>query len=194
LVRAAPLAAAGMLGKPDWPMSPSSETLAQRWRSFVSIEDLNDRSVAFSTAKTGRKSIRKRQQRLADLGPETPAPPITRYGFRSFHRQWILEDVRLLKTEAPTLWSARSDRQILMMTLATGALGSGLGRACSRACRTITPSADGWQGRHSASSRCCRDAGRQSRAFAGGWVFARSGGRLGARRPVCLLLRHSGWK
>jgi len=119
----------GCLASRTWPISPSSETLAQRWRSFVSIEDLDDRSVAFSTAKTGRNIYTKApgQQRLADLGPAAPAPQITRYGFRSFDRQWILEDARLLKTEAPTLWSARSDRQIYMMTLATGALGSGLG-------------------------------------------------------------------
>jgi hypothetical protein len=38
----------------------------------------------------------------------------TRYGFRSFDRQWIIPDNRLLNQPNPTLWVAHSDQQIYL--------------------------------------------------------------------------------
>jgi hypothetical protein len=36
----------------------------------------------------------------------------TRYGFRSFDRQWIIPDARLINQPNPTLWNAHSPRQV----------------------------------------------------------------------------------
>ena len=37
-----------------------------------------------------------------------------RYGFRSFDRQWLIPDARLINRPNPTLWKAYSDRQIYL--------------------------------------------------------------------------------
>ena len=45
----------------------------------------------------------------ADTGPG--AKPI-RYAFRSFDRQWIIPDNRLINRGNPTLWKTASDKQV----------------------------------------------------------------------------------
>ncbi len=123
----------GCLASRTWPIAPTASTLAARWKKLVGISDLDDRADAFRTAKTGRNIFTRvpGMKRLADLTRGAVHEPIVRYGYRSFDRQWILEDVRVLKTEAPTLWAARSDRQIYMSTLSTAVLGSGPGATVS---------------------------------------------------------------
>src|SRR5205085_1225565 len=37
-----------------------------------------------------------------------------RYGFRSFDRQWIIPDARLINQPNPTLWNAHSPRQVYL--------------------------------------------------------------------------------
>ena len=44
------------------------------------------------------------------------APPI-RYGFRSFDRQWIIPDNRVINQPNPELWRAHSDRQLYLTAL-----------------------------------------------------------------------------
>ena len=125
----------GCLASRTWPISPSPAVLADRWRTFVAIEDLDERAEAFRTAKTGRNIYTRVPglTRLADLAAGAPHQPISRYGYRSFDRQWIIEDTRLLKTEAPTLWACRSQDQIYMSTLSTAVLGHGPAASVSTA-------------------------------------------------------------
>ena len=49
-----------------------------------------------------------------DLAKMTPA---MRYAFRSFDRQWIIPDARLINQPNPTLWNAYSDRQVYLTCL-----------------------------------------------------------------------------
>lgn len=44
---------------------------------------------------------------------------------RSFDRQWILKDPRLIALERPALWASLSDRQVFLTTMTTTRLGSG---------------------------------------------------------------------
>jgi hypothetical protein len=45
------------------------------------------------------------------------AVPPVRYGFRSFDRQWIIPDKRLINRPNPTLWSIHSNRQVYLTAL-----------------------------------------------------------------------------
>jgi hypothetical protein len=123
----------GCLASRTWPIAPSPSVLKRRWKAFVAIADLDQRAGAFRTARTGRNIHTKvpGMPRLADLDSASSPEPIARYGYRSFDRQWIFEDTRLLKTEAPTLWASRSERQIFMSTLSTAVLGIGPGASLS---------------------------------------------------------------
>ena len=42
------------------------------------------------------------------------ASPRTRYGFRSFDRQWIIPDGRVINRPNPTLWEGFSDQQVFL--------------------------------------------------------------------------------
>jgi len=62
---------------------------------------------------------------LQDLNATTPPPPILRYAYRSFDRQWVLLDNRLGDRLRPILWQIHSDEQVYFTSLLTGAIGSG---------------------------------------------------------------------
>ena len=59
------------------------------------------------------------------LVPKIQCPRIVRYGFRSFNRQWLIADARLLDRPSPGLWQAHSDNQVYMTSLITNVLGEG---------------------------------------------------------------------
>ena len=60
----------------------------------------------------------------ADTGPcIVPA----RYGFRSFDRQWIIPDGRVINRPNPTLWEIFSDRQVFLTALHRSSPKSGPG-------------------------------------------------------------------
>lgn len=116
----------GCLASRTWPISPDAEVLPLRWKRFVA-SDLSERPTLFSTAKTGRNihTSVAGYQTLASLKQGANHEPIVRYALRSFDRQWVFEDPRLLKTESPSLWRSVSERQIFLCTLVNAELGSG---------------------------------------------------------------------
>src|SRR5690606_15555815 len=50
---------------------------------------------------------------------------ITRYGFRSFDRQFCFADERICDRHRPPLWKSLSDQQIFLTSLLTNVLGEG---------------------------------------------------------------------
>jgi hypothetical protein len=116
----------GCLASRTWPVAPHPSVLVQRWTAFVGAP-VEARPRLFVTARTGRNVFTKvpGYAPLASLDEDAPPGPIVRYGFRSFDRQWILYDPRLLKTESPPLWSSRSDRQIYLCSLLRSKLSAG---------------------------------------------------------------------
>ncbi len=109
-----------------WTVSPDPEVLRRRWATFLSA-DLAGRSALFPDPDSGRvvtTSVGDRP-RLADVPAGTPPPPTVRYGWRPCDTQWTLEDPRLAKTESPSLWQSRSDRQIYLLTDAGADIGPG---------------------------------------------------------------------
>lgn len=117
----------GVMINRTWPVAPDVATLDARWRRFMSTTDSADRSTCFVTPKTGRTiftSVRG-LTRLADLPVGAQHEAAVRYGMRSFDRQWIFDDPRLMALERPSLWDSLSDRQVFMTTMTTGKLGQG---------------------------------------------------------------------
>ncbi|MBQ0902667.1 type ISP restriction/modification enzyme [Micromonospora sp. U21] len=111
----------GMMPGRTWVIAPDQDTLAERWRALT---------TAKSADKPNLLSEHKRDRRvdtvLSDglpgfpatrtpIGDETgPCPTPVRVGYRSFDRQWIIPDKRLINQPNPTLWSLRSDRQLYL--------------------------------------------------------------------------------
>lgn len=62
---------------------------------------------------------------VAALGPEHGCPVRSEFSFRSFDRQFILADARVLDRSSPSIWLAHGDRQLYLTSLLTTVLGSG---------------------------------------------------------------------
>jgi hypothetical protein len=116
----------GCLASRTWPIAPDQPTLAARWKSLVE-SPLSARPDLFATAKTGRNINTKvpGYPTLASLNASAKHGPVVRYSLRSFDRQWIFEDPRLLKTESPSLWRTRSDRQVFLCSLLSVPIATG---------------------------------------------------------------------
>lgn len=110
-----------------WPISVDRDVLVQRWTRLVSSDDPEDRERCFITPSAGRNIFTQvgNAPRIVDEPVGASSPPIVRYGFRSFDRQWAFDDPRMTKTESPSLWASVSDRQIFMATMPTNSLGTG---------------------------------------------------------------------
>jgi hypothetical protein len=115
-----------------WPIAPEVMTLHQRWRKLM---DSKDRRTLFKDSPTGRKvhlsapllpplkgnPLPSIEKLMADI----PAPETFRFAYRSFDRQWLLADSRLLDRPSPDLWKSHSDRQVYLTSLLTNVLGEG---------------------------------------------------------------------
>jgi hypothetical protein len=116
----------GCLVSRTWPIAPDVDTLQRRWRHFLKTP-VAGRSALFATARTGRNIFTgvPGYATLASLGSDAEPEPVVRYGLRSFDRQWIFADPRLLKTESPSLWRSVSDRQVFLCSLGSVAIAAG---------------------------------------------------------------------
>lgn len=62
---------------------------------------------------------------IRELSGDEAAPDAVRFSFRSFDRQFLAADARLIDRPSPALWSAHSDSQVYLTTLLNHPLGGG---------------------------------------------------------------------
>ncbi len=120
----------GVQCKRTWPIAPTTELLETRWKEFLKAPD---RGIAMK--ESGDRTISLKQIDLFDNSKELPAlktisrdekiQTIVKYSYRSFDRQYLLADNRLISRPRPPLWVAHSDHQIYMTSLLTKPLGVG---------------------------------------------------------------------
>lgn len=110
-----------------WPIAPEPTLLEARWSRLLSGPDEADRGLCFVTPSSGRNIWSKvgDLKRIVDLPADAPIPGVTRYGYRSFDRQYCIADPRVAALERPPLWAAQSDNQVFLTTLTTKVLGRG---------------------------------------------------------------------
>ncbi len=116
----------GVMPGRTWIIAPDAESLVNRWRKLVRAKpekkeglfvphlnrgELGDRHIhrVVSKGLPGFPDNRK------PIGEERGdcLPPI-RYGFRSFDRQWIIPDNRVINRPNPELWRVRSLKQVYL--------------------------------------------------------------------------------
>jgi hypothetical protein len=116
-----------------WPVSPDPQTLAIRWEALVAERNLEKKEVLFSSdADRYVRKITKSvladdiPMRLVSIADETgTALPALRYAWRSFDRQWIIPDHRLLSRARPKLWEGYSGSQIYITAIESSSPTSG---------------------------------------------------------------------
>ena len=120
----------GVECKRTWPIECARDVLKSRWKSLL---DSSDRAAAMK--ESGDRTISLSQIDLFDSINVLPAiknlsinqqvHKIVFYSFRSFDRQYLLADTRLISRPRPNLWLAYSDRQIHFTSLFNHPLGGG---------------------------------------------------------------------
>ena len=141
----------GVMPGRTWIIAPDEASLKQRWKRLVDEPNAEKRELLFHPHEGGDRSVTKGdttglsgqheklssvefglQQRDSDkpefaklaheaLRGVTP----TRYGFRSFDRQWIIPDKRLINRPNPGLWDSHSDQQVYISALMAHSPSSG---------------------------------------------------------------------
>ncbi len=139
--------------KRTWPIAPDTETLERRWRCLLRAKA---RSEAFRETRDRKIGSRypslieaeKWETSLVQLPTDTSIPPVKRYAYRSFDRQWIIADARLGDFLRPALWRAHSDSQIYLVSLFSQPLGLGPALTSS----ALVPDLDHFRGSYGAKA------------------------------------------
>ncbi len=119
----------GVQVKRTWPISATDHMLRARWNELLAAPDrgaaMRETGARNLTARPVALTEPERAPSIGELEAGSPAPPILRYGYRPFDRQWLIADSRLIDRPRPELWQSLSERQIFMVSFLTGVLGPG---------------------------------------------------------------------
>lgn len=121
-----------------WVISPDVETLRRRWNKLISENDLEKKEELFRPQLRDGKVASRHINKVVvqDLGgkptrattvasdKDDVEPPV-RYAFRSFDRQYLVRDARLLNDVRPVLWNNFSNRQVFLTALSRTSPESG---------------------------------------------------------------------
>lgn len=113
----------GVMPGRTWIIAPDAESLRDRWQVLVKAKPDQKEELFVPHLNKGKLGDRHVHRVIAKGLPGFPAnatpiadekgkclPPV-RYGFRSFDRQWIIPDNRVLNRPNPELWRAHSNSQ-----------------------------------------------------------------------------------
>lgn len=116
----------GVMPGRTWVIAPDAESLKRRWQALVDAKAEEKEKLFHPHLRSGelgdKHSKKIVKTSLADYEPRTisvaddngPCVTPLRYGFRSFDRQWIIPDNRLINQPNPELWKSRSDIQVYL--------------------------------------------------------------------------------
>lgn len=128
----------GVLTGRTWVIAPDQQTLRARWTKLVDEKDPAKKEVLFHpTLRNGVPADRHTQKVVAEGLSGHEARPVTvahdkgsvveptPYAFRSFNRQWVIPDNRLLLSARPKLWESHSASQLYLTALTRTAPADG---------------------------------------------------------------------
>ena len=120
----------GVQLKRVWPIGESKDLLETRWAALlrsmdrgIAMKDSGDRGPETKglLSLVSQTTLTPISRLAEDAVPE----PMVPYSYRSFDRQWVLADHRLISRPRPPLWRAYGPSQIHFGSLLTKSLGSG---------------------------------------------------------------------
>jgi hypothetical protein len=128
----------GVMPGRTWAISPDAASLVDRWARLIKEKDPVEKERLFHPqlrkGKVASRHIRKivtqdlgvkETRRVTILDDKGECEPPIHYGFRSFDRQWLIGDARLLNDVRPVLWNAYSSRQVYLTALEESSPSSG---------------------------------------------------------------------
>ena len=124
----------GVFPTRTWVYAPNAETLRRRWRTLLGETDPQAQSEMFkegrdATMDKGKTPLPGSDTHHAFSGSlrldHVTQPHPIRVGYRSFDRQWILPDSRLMDMPRRDLWAARIPGQVFVVELHTETISAG---------------------------------------------------------------------
>jgi hypothetical protein len=115
----------GVMPGRTWIIAPDAESLRQRWRKLIDAKPEQKEALFHPHLRRGEpgdKHVNKVVKGLAGFADD-PIPvakakgdslPPVRYGFRTFDRQFIIPDSRVINQPNPELWRSDSESQIYL--------------------------------------------------------------------------------
>ncbi|OKJ21458.1 DNA methyltransferase [Streptomyces sp. CB00316] len=122
----------GITANRSWSSNPSAETLRRRWARLVRESDPATKSVLFK--ETCDRTLTSRTEPLPGVPTRSGTvndeadtrPELVRISLRSFDRQWLISDNRVLDYPRPSLWaSAQSGHQLFLNQQSSHEIDSG---------------------------------------------------------------------
>jgi len=124
LAQLMPWTAPGIKPNRTWVYAPSPGILAERWKRVTAETSLARKKEFFRESRDATLHKTKDPLPGTDTAQGTripfrkevgPPPAAVRVGYRSFDRQWIIPDSRLLHGPSPDLWRARIPGQVFVI-------------------------------------------------------------------------------
>jgi len=115
---------AGVQPKRVWVVAPDSDSLAQRWNLLVATAPERKEELFHPTLRNGVPADRHVRSVFSEGIPGFPPATVplieeagpclapVRYGYRSFDRQWIIPDMRVITQPNARLWQTSSTSQV----------------------------------------------------------------------------------
>lgn len=134
-----PWSAPGVKANRNWVIAPAASVLRERLKRLIVetnatrkaqlFKETRDRTLSSTAATLGPGTEQNSDRPLtAESVSYTTKACIVRYGYRSFDRQWIVADSRLLDQARPPLWAAaRLPHQIFTVELHSKPITNGPG-------------------------------------------------------------------
>lgn len=117
----------GVMPGRTWVIAPDAVSLRRRWDRLVQEKDPERKEVLFHphaphgelgdryTKKTLGEGLYGHEYRNFSVASDNGSAVLpVRYGFRSFDRQWIIPDNRLLNRPNPKLWKTHPQQQVYL--------------------------------------------------------------------------------
>ena len=140
----------GVMPGRTWIIAPDAQSLKERWAKLVGEKDTDKRANLFHPHEGGDRTVEKATKSMtgvhdafasveyglehrnsSDAQIKTTAltalrlqKPIS-YGFRSFDRQWIIPDNRVINRPNPQLWERHGEQQVYLTALTRSAPKNG---------------------------------------------------------------------
>jgi Type ISP C-terminal specificity domain/N-6 DNA Methylase len=119
----------GVMPGRTWIIAPDKESLSERWHKLTTSSDPEKRILFHAHIRDGepgdKHADKTVQQPLAGFPPKLipviqengPVETPVYYGLRSFDRQWVIPDARLINQPNPMLWKAKNATQVFATTV-----------------------------------------------------------------------------
>lgn len=119
----------GTQPKRTWVIAPDAESLEKRWQALINAPVSEKEDLFHATLRDGKPADRHIRSVVKEALPgyeptliplideKGPCHPPVRYAYRSFNRQWIIPDLRVITQPNAELWASQSDRQVYITAL-----------------------------------------------------------------------------